>query len=157
MPPRTSSKRRAWAAGLVVATAVAALAARAQPPAPAAPAPGWSFAPFSPGRWTYSGGASPSARYGISFTIRCLAPGRIQLERSGATGGALTFRTTAMERSVRAAEGPSGVTAELPAGDPLLDALAFSRGRFAVEAAGLPRLIVPAWPELARVVEDCRR
>jgi hypothetical protein len=29
--------------------------------------------------------------------------------------------------------------------------------RFAVEAQGAPALIIPAWPELARVVEDCRR
>lgn len=40
--------------------------------------------------------------------------------------------------------------------DPLLDAMAFSRGRFAVEVQGLPTLYVPSWPEVSRVVEDCR-
>jgi len=38
----------------------------------------------------------------------------------------------------------------------LLDAIAFSRGRFSVEAAGTARLVIPAWPEAARVVEACR-
>jgi hypothetical protein len=40
--------------------------------------------------------------------------------------------------------------------DPLLDAIAFSRGRFAVEAEGRGRLILPADPVISRVVEDCR-
>jgi len=44
----------------------------------------------------------------------------------------------------------------LSARDPLLDAIAFSRGRFALEAAGLETLYLPAWPELSRVIEDCR-
>lgn len=52
--------------------------------------------------------------------------------------------------------GGSWLVVSLPAGDPLLDAIAFSRGRFALEAAGLPTLYLPAWPELSRVVEDCR-
>jgi hypothetical protein len=42
------------------------------------------------------------------------------------------------------------------AGDGALDQIAFSRGRFAVEAPGLASLIVPAWPEVTRVIEDCR-
>ena len=46
--------------------------------------------------------------------------------------------------------------AELPRTDPLLDAIAFSRGRFAVSVSGTPALVLPAWPELTRVVEDCR-
>ena len=48
------------------------------------------------------------------------------------------------------------VTAELFALDPLLDAIAFSRGRFAVTMAGGSPLVVPAWPEAARTIEDCR-
>jgi hypothetical protein len=43
----------------------------------------------------------------------------------------------------------------LPATDPLLDQIAFTRGRFML-AAGTLELILPAWPEIARVVEDCR-
>jgi hypothetical protein len=44
----------------------------------------------------------------------------------------------------------------VPAQDPLLDAMAFSKGRFAVESAGLATLYVPPYPEVTRVIEDCR-
>ncbi|WP_324743459.1 hypothetical protein U8326_08035 [Tsuneonella sp. CC-YZS046] len=44
----------------------------------------------------------------------------------------------------------------LSARDSLLDAIALSRGRFAVEAAGLPTLYLPSWAEVSRVIEDCR-
>jgi len=40
--------------------------------------------------------------------------------------------------------------------DSLLDAIALSRGRFAVEAAALPTLYLPSWAEVSRVIEDCR-
>lgn len=40
--------------------------------------------------------------------------------------------------------------------DAVLDAIAFSRGRFALDVAGLPTLTLPVWPELSRVIEDCR-
>jgi hypothetical protein len=40
--------------------------------------------------------------------------------------------------------------------DALLDSIAFSRGRFAVSASGTPALVLPAGPEIGRVVEDCR-
>jgi hypothetical protein len=112
----------------------------------------WVDAPLSAGRWTY--GARAGATFGPAgapaLSVRCTAPRRIAIERPGAES--LTFRTSAMMRTVAA-----GAAAALDADDPLLDALAFSRGRFAVEAPGQTRLIVPAWPELARVVEDCRR
>jgi hypothetical protein len=55
-----------------------------------------------------------------------------------------------------AAPGASGVTVTLPARAPVLDAMAYSRGRFVVEVAGLTPSYLPAWPEVARVVEDCR-
>ncbi len=48
------------------------------------------------------------------------------------------------------------VTAELAAFDALLDGIAFSRGRIAVAMAGAVPLVVPAWPEAARTIEDCR-
>ena len=39
---------------------------------------------------------------------------------------------------------------------PLLYSLAYSRGRFVVEGGGAARLVLPAWPEAARAIEDCR-
>jgi len=48
------------------------------------------------------------------------------------------------------------LSAQLAAFDPLLDAIATSRGRIGISVSGTPALIVPAWAEIARVVEDCR-
>jgi hypothetical protein len=40
--------------------------------------------------------------------------------------------------------------------DAALDKIAYSRGRIMIEASGTERLILPSWPEIARVIEDCR-
>jgi hypothetical protein len=42
------------------------------------------------------------------------------------------------------------------ASDAVLDQIAYSRGKIALEATGRPALILPAWAELSRVIEDCR-
>lgn len=134
-------------------------------PTPPRPAPnvGWADASLSAGNWLYRGGApGAAALFGPAgapvFVARCLGSRQMQLIRAGAaSGAALTFRTSSFDRSVNAAPQAEGLAATVPAGDPLLDALVFSRGRFAVEAQGSAPLVVPTWPELARVVEDCRR
>ncbi len=138
-----------------------------RPPPPPRPAPvpppaplAWQDAPISPGNWSHQGDserstASFAAGDGPSFLVRC-ASGRIGLVRIGASGGAITIRTSTGERAIPANAGSQGLVATLDANDPLLDAIAFSRGRFAVEASGAPLLILPAWPETARVIEDCR-
>ncbi len=77
---------------------------------------------------------------------------------SGA-GTAVTVRTSSALRTL--ATQPTGgaepyVAAALAPRDALLDAIAFSRGRFIVEQAGQPPLVVPSWAEIGRVVEDCR-
>lgn len=51
---------------------------------------------------------------------------------------------------------PGWVVAELHTNDPMLDSIAFSRGRFVLEVAGLETLYLPSWPEISRVIEDCR-
>ena len=48
------------------------------------------------------------------------------------------------------------IFARVPARDPLLDAMAFSKARFAVEVPGSPALYVPSYPEVTKVIEDCR-
>jgi hypothetical protein len=113
------------------------------PPEPAAEA--WLERVLTPGEWTYADG---EARF-AGFSLRCeRGQGRIVLAREG-VGGALRMRTTYGERTFA-----SG--ASVPAADPLLDEMAFSRGRFAVEAQGAEPLVIPAWPEAGRVIEDCR-
>jgi hypothetical protein len=46
--------------------------------------------------------------------------------------------------------------ASVSAYDPLLDAIALSKGRFAVEVEGETTLYLPTWAEVSRLVEDCR-
>ncbi|MEA3016430.1 MAG: hypothetical protein QOI38_1152 [Sphingomonadales bacterium] len=136
---------------------------RVQPPVPAPPpARQWPDAPLSPGDWSWDP-ATATAAYGPagqpSLVVRCDGAGRVTIERRGAapaTAGTLAVRTSTAARTLPARSAPEGLEASLAASDPLLDAILFSRGRFAVEAGVLPVLIVPAWPEPARVVEDCR-
>ena len=149
------------------------------PPAPApaatpAPAPvptpspvpsftSWMDVPATPGDWTYAGGIG---RFGDSsaahLTLRCdRSAGVVEIGRAGTAGlpVQMIVRSELMERGVDAQpteSDPARVIARVPARDPLLDAMAFSKGRFAIEVAGLPTLYVPAWPEVSRVIEDCR-
>jgi hypothetical protein len=144
-----------------------AVAQPLRPPPPTAAGPmQWLDAPLSAGAWSYRGAGSGGSaaffgpRGAPAFAIRCEPGRRVSLTRSAAGAGVITFRTSSMARAataVRAGGSASGSVATVAASDPLLDALAFSRGRFSVETAGVARLILPAWPELARVVEDCRR
>ena len=115
-----------------------------------APSPDWRDVDLTAGIWFYDG---TSARFltadGAAFALRCdMAGRRILLEREGATGE-MNIRTTAGDRRF------ADSRASLPVGDPFLDSIVFSRGRFVVEAAGRA-LIIPAWPEPAKAVEDCR-
>jgi hypothetical protein len=126
------------------------------PPSPLPPPPqaeDWRDIALTPGDWSYSGDAAGSeARFGdAALGLRCdRARRQIVIARAGAAAGAEIFVRTSFG-SRRLAAG-----AALAASDFLLDQMAFSRGRFTVEAAGLPMLVVPAWPEAARVIEDCR-
>lgn len=144
------------------------------PPPPALPAaqPGadWRDVPLTPGRWTWHGGAGQVSisQYGLPgqpvlFALRCDAGTRtILFSRAGSLAtatGALTLTTSFAAFSLGAANGggdPPAIVAQATARDPHMDQLAFSRGRFLVDAAGQPRLVLPAWPEVARVIEDCR-
>ncbi len=71
----------------------------------------------------------------------------------------MNIRTETSDRAVPAQQAGTGLSmlaATLPAADPLLAAMAFSKGRFAVETQGLATLYIPSWPEVTRVIEDCR-
>jgi hypothetical protein len=96
------------------------------------------------------------------LVLRCnRAAGTIVLQRAGAAAGPepMTITTTSGVRTLSATPqpGPPPVLAvSLRARDPVIDAMVFSRGRFVVEAPGLPPLYAPSWPEVGRVAEDCR-
>jgi len=85
----------------------------------------------------------------------------VTLLRKGTASGSVpaTVLTTSQTRPLDAIaldRLPPTVAITFDPRDPLLDAMAFSRGRFAVEVLGLEPLYVPSWPEVSRVVEDCR-
>ena len=94
------------------------------------------------------------------FTFRCERQAtRIFASRAGATAGRMTLRSTSGVKAYDALPTggvPSYVAAEIAPRDPQLDAMAFSRGRILVGLDGAADLILPIWPEFARVVEDCR-
>ena len=133
------------------------------PPAPPRSSD-WRDAPITPGtwRWRMEGTRSVARFAGDALVLSCNRDaGAVTLIRPGTGTGAvpMTILTASMNRTVSgsAEPGPPPVIAlTLQARDSLLDAMAFSRGRFAVETAGLPTLYVPSWAEVTRVIEDCR-
>lgn len=140
------------------------------PPAPALPAD-WQDWPFSAGDWSLRQDESGSAAlFGAAgapsdFAIRCVAATRtVQLARAGeltqGLTGRMTIRATDATRSfpvTATGETPPTLAAQVPANDSHLDAIAFSRGKFLVSIPGLRDLVIPSWPEFAKVVEDCRK
>jgi len=117
--------------------------------------------PQTPGDWRYLAGPSTStaAFGGNQLLMICnRQTGTVTLVRAGAVSGgvAMSVSTSSTSRSLVGQGDGATVSTALPARDSLLDAMAFSRGRFAVETAGLPALYLPSYPEVARVIEDCR-
>ncbi|MBB5684526.1 hypothetical protein [Sphingobium boeckii] len=171
-------------AGLLLLTLIAACAplpqAAPEPaaPPPAAPPPAprpapaltgdWTDWPAAPGDWTYRGEPAGSvASFGAPgaaprFSLRC-DKGRILLLHPGVlpAGKAAMMTVTATAGGAaypvqNVAGGLPYVVATLTPRDAMLDKVIFSRGRFLVQVEGAPGLVLPSWPEIARVVEDCR-
>ena len=107
--------------------------------------------PLAAGQWSYAATATGGeARYGAHVSLLCDKPTRtMTITRPGAPLGALTILTDMQTRTIP----PNG---RLSAYDPLLDAMAFSRGRFLISGGSGAVLAVPSWPEAARAIEDCR-
>ena len=140
-------------------------------PVPAAPAD-WRDAPATPGtwRWSLTGGKSTasyaSAAAAPLVTLTCeRSRSLVVLARAAqgadAAAGAVPMELTTTSSahalmSDPALAAPGWLATAIPARDPLLDAMAFSRGRFALGAAGQATLYLPSWPEVSRVIEDCR-
>ena len=135
--------------------------------------PDFSAATPIAGNWTYAATAdgseatfaNPSALPQLS--IRCVrATRRVTIAKPATSAAPFIYVwTSSAVRSVPASFNPltNRISIDVTSNDPLLDALAFSRGRIGVivaQSAGSPaqsvQLVVPASPEVARVVEDCR-
>ena len=116
----------------------------------------WTYAPVAGGREaTFTG---PTGQPQV--TVRCTRATRRVSIAKAATGAAPTISiwTSSGTKAALASYNPATarLTAEFAPFDATLDAIAFSRGRVAFSAAGSPALVVPAWAETARVIEDCR-
>ena len=145
-------------------------AAPPPPPAPAAKASNWEDWRATPGDWGYRKDARGSvALFGqpganALFVVRCdQSAARIYLSRGGSfpvgQSGQMTIRTSSTTRALSAGnsnENPPYIASELVPTDRLLDAMAYSRGKFVVSVRGADDIVVPTWAEFARVVEDCR-
>lgn len=128
----------------------------------------WMDTPQTTGDWTYRSASGGSiALFGepqteARFSMRCdRARGSITLMRAADAGAAvpMRIRTETADRTLTAQ--PTGgqlpyVAASVQARDPILDAMALTKGRFAVETQGSETLYLPAWAEVTRVIEDCR-
>ena len=138
------------------------------PPRPAPQAADWRDIPLTPGDWRYGQDEAGSEAVfamagamagggGPAFVLRCDRAGRrITITRPAGGGAQLRITTSSAKRVLSGAPDGSGVSAGLAASDPFLDAMVFSRGRFTVESESGAMLVIPAWPEPGRVVEDCR-
>jgi len=107
--------------------------------------------PLASGQWSYFATADGSiATYGTQIQLRCERLSHtIIISRPNSGPATLTIATDTLTRALP----PSG---RVSANDPLLDAIAMSRGRFIVSGGGAPTIAVPSWPEAARSIEDCR-
>jgi hypothetical protein len=121
-------------------------------PAPAPPPADWRDRAYSPGDWSFAGG---EARYGPLALACDRAGGQVRLSWTGAPAGPLTIRTSYADAARQAQAETNGLMLAIGARDPLLDQIAFSRGRFMLQA-GAQELILPSWPEISRLVEECR-
>lgn len=168
----------ALAAILILPGCVSAPAPPAPPPvAPAPPvsspppvAKDWRDWPVASGDWSYrSLGDGSIASFGQPgqpplLTLRCdQSARRILVARATPLPPEQSVGMMTVQTSFGAAQWPIMPTGEQgfavaarAANDAAFDRIAYSRGRFAIEAPGATPLAVPNWAEVSRVIEDCR-
>jgi hypothetical protein len=116
----------------------------------------WTYAPAIDGSEAVFANAAGSPQLWLHCTR---ATRRVSIAKP-ATAAApfLNIWTSSLSRNVAASFNPATarLTIDLGAYDPLLDAIATSRGRIGFTVGTQPALIVPPWAEAARVIEDCR-
>lgn len=133
-----------------------ALALQAAPAVQANPPADWRSRPLTAGNWTWRQTADGSEAIfsdsrGPQLILRCTrTTRRVSFSRTGAAPASpIRIATTSSQRQL-----PGGNM--VLSSDPLLDAIAFSRGRLWVDVTGTMPLILRAAPEPARSIEDCR-
>jgi hypothetical protein len=118
------------------------------------------------GNWTYeSTNEGSRATFSNSsglpqLTIRCTrSTRRVAIVKAASFASPSLWIWTSSEKMSLPATYDSStslVSTDLGAYDPLLDAIASSRGRIGFSSSGLQALVVPPWADIARVIEDCR-
>lgn len=118
------------------------------------------------GSWTYSPTTNGSeatfanASGQPQLTIRCTRSTRrvALLKAATAASPSMWVWTSSQKKTLPASYDAASarVSVELAAFDPLLDAIAFSRGRMGFSTSGLEALVLPPWADVGRVIEDCR-
>ena len=173
-----SKKRARWRYGVALPMTLAVASCTAVPtpaPAPAprpvaaAPAPAplpvptpakaWDERRLDAGEWRYDAGSRTAsfAQAGVPsplLTMVC-SGGSVDLTAGlGAADAALDvdLRTSAGSDRLRLTGGRVAMSSR----DVRLDRIAFSRGRFALEASNGSTLTLPVQSEIGRLLEDCR-
>ncbi len=145
---------------LPIATALALLVPSsldAQDLSTATPIAGsWTYVPAADGSEAIFADASATPH----LWVHCArATRRVTISKAAtAAAPAINVWTSSLSRSVASSFDPATgkLTIDLANYDPLLDAIASSRGRIAFGIASQPSLVVPRWAEVALVIEDCR-
>lgn len=151
---------------LAIAAAFALLGAGSLGAQSVAPIPDLTnFAPVA-GDWSYasSNDGSEATFANASGTpqlwVRCTRSTRqVSISRPANVAAAMmNVWTSSASRSVASSFNPATqrLTIVLGDTDPFLDSIATSRGRLGFAIGSDPALVVPAWAEVARVIEDCR-
>ncbi len=130
--------------------------APAPAPAPApmpAPSGSWEERALNNGAWRFDAGSRTAAFVptGSASPLLSLTCSGGSIRMTSGLAGDVSLRTSAGIDQIRF----EGGGASLPARDPRLDRIAFSRGRFALESPG-GGLTLPVQSEIGRVIEDCR-
>ena len=138
------------------------------PPLPPKQPANWRDAPASPGNWYWRTegnrsiaffGTPTMPTYG-GFTLTCdKATRQVEIRQTAPALEAplMTIVTTSGQKTLPTRRDVGDVVAVVAGSDPLLDSMAFSRGRFMVSVQGQwAPWYLPAWPEISRVIEDCR-
>jgi hypothetical protein len=145
---------------LMISAALALIAAStavAQDLSTATPIAGtWSYTPASDGSEAMFSNESGAPQ----LWVHCIrATRRVTISRAAtASAPALNVWTSSLTKSVASSFSPTTgrLTIDLANFDPLLDAIAASRGRVGFTVGTQPSLVVPPWAEPVRVIEDCR-
>ena len=124
-----------------------------------------TFTPIA-GQWSYGEveGGSEAIFTNLSNSpqlwVHCTRATRHVSIARAATGPApvMNVWTSSATRTLPSTFNPTTgrLTIDFTNYDPLLDAIATSRGRLGFATGTGPALVVPAWAEVARVIEDCR-